>query len=309
MTVAGNKLGAEPEIPLATDAVAVPVNDEDPNLPTHQPSATGESAAATTFKKSQQRTVDVIAPSDLPAGYQFYVNDATDPHRSLLVEVPPGGVRSKERFAAAVREEVDRGAHNVPTGRWRDGLCDCCRFGCCHPQCCLTFWCGPCALGQVLTRMKRNWCGLAASAQDPRTAFQVLFALYVVYLIVTWALGIVIGQFQAEDENGNKSQMSWRTTDNENDPDWLIGVRIVRNIVELALFIFMVVVVMRLRQYLRGRYRIREKSCKGCEDCCCAFWCQPCTICQMARHTADYQRYPAGCCTEDGLAGGAPSVV
>ena len=23
----------------------------------------------------------------------------------------------------------------------KDGLCDCCRFGCCHPACCNAFWC------------------------------------------------------------------------------------------------------------------------------------------------------------------------
>ena len=41
--------------------------------------------------------------------------------------------------------------------------------------------------------------------------------------------------------------------------------------------------------------------CCSCEDMCCSLCCGPCTLCQMARHTADYEKYPASCCTDDGL--------
>jgi TPP-dependent indolepyruvate ferredoxin oxidoreductase alpha subunit len=66
---------------------------------------------------------------------------------------------------------------------------------------------------------------------------------------------------------------------------------------------------MRLRAYVRHKYRIREELCTGCEDCCCTYWCAPCVICQTARHTADYNEYPAHLCTETGLADDAPEVV
>lgn len=262
------------------------------------------------------RTIDVIAPSDLSAGYQFYVDDPQNAYRSLLVEVPPGGVRATQRFAAIVLREVNRGSHNIPSGRWRDDLCDCFRFGCCHPQCCLTFWCEPCALGQVLTRLKLNWCARPVTlAEGALTAFQILFALWTVYLIVTWSLNIVVGVYQEEDSEDSSKHM-WDA--NENDPDWLISIRIIRNVLDLALFITIFLITMFLRQHIRNKYSIPEtccccknesSCCSGWEDCCCSFWCQPCTICQMARHTADYHTYSAGCCTEDGLAPGAPAVV
>lgn len=41
---------------------------------------------------------------------------------------------------------------------------------------------------------------------------------------------------------------------------------------------------------------------------CCAFWCTCCTIAQISRHTADYEHYPAFCCTESGLAENAPAI-
>jgi Cys-rich protein (TIGR01571 family) len=34
-------------------------------------------------------------------------------------------------------------AHVIPTEKWRDGLCDCFTFGCCHAMCCLGCWCLP----------------------------------------------------------------------------------------------------------------------------------------------------------------------
>jgi Cys-rich protein (TIGR01571 family) len=74
-------------------------------------------------------------------------------------------------------------------------------------------------------------------------------------------------------------------------------------------WLILLIVTMKLRSYIRAKYHIPEKSCVGCEDFCCAFWCLPCAICQLARHTADYHKYSAACCTDTGLAIGTPLVV
>ncbi|KAL7524117.1 hypothetical protein ACHAXR_001452, partial [Thalassiosira sp. AJA248-18] len=51
------------------------------------------------------------------------------------------------------------GGGGIPTGIWRDGLCDCCRFGPFH----IHFWNSLCfkpfLIGQILTRMKMTWLG------------------------------------------------------------------------------------------------------------------------------------------------------
>ena len=84
-------------------------------------------------------TVEVIAPADLQGGYLLTVN-VGGTVRNVLV--PAGGVKEGEQFQAAPLE----GSGAIPTGQWRDGLCDCCRHGCCHSMCCLGLWFQPCKL-------------------------------------------------------------------------------------------------------------------------------------------------------------------
>eukprot|EP00977_Amphora_coffeiformis_P004002 scaffold798_cov162-Amphora_coffeaeformis.AAC.10 len=77
--------------------------------------------------------VDVIAPSDMKEGYQcknIWEINVESEGRTYLVAVPQGGVSQGVRFQAAVVSEVGGGAfggapsnpHNIPTGKWRDGL-------------------------------------------------------------------------------------------------------------------------------------------------------------------------------------------
>ena len=55
------------------------------------------------------------------------------------------------------------------------------------------------------------------------------------------------------------------------------------------------------RQTLRERYAISEQSFLGCEDCCCAYWCQSCAVMQMARHTTNYYQELGACCNDNGI--------
>jgi hypothetical protein len=78
--------------------------------------------------------------------------------------------------------------NNIPMGRWRDDLCSCFSMGCCHAQCCLTFWCVCCALGQVLTRMELSWDGspLDETNGGSRTTstYRILFVLAILNVVV-----------------------------------------------------------------------------------------------------------------------------
>ena len=284
----------EINIPLAP-AIAIPIVDPLP-MPATNSSIVPEAAnletsinvpPEPTIQPPSQRTVNVVAPSDLPAGFEFFVDDPTTPNVSLLVKVPAGGARVTQRFAAIVVRELNRGSHNIPREKWRDGICDCWNLGCCHPQWCLTCWCAPCALGQVLTRLKLSACASPTQAVGAGcTAFQILFALQVVFLVLNTLLS-------------------------------LLKFYTLSFVLYLIMYIFILIVTLLLRRYVRNKYQIPETACcckeggccHGCEDFCCAFWCGSCTICQLARHTADYHRHQAGCCTEDGLATGTPSVV
>jgi len=75
--------------------------------------------------------VEVSAPSDLPEGYVF---DAVANGQTFSVTVPAGGVSRGQTFNAPfVPGGGGLSVSAVPEGRWKDGLCDCCMFGCCHP--------------------------------------------------------------------------------------------------------------------------------------------------------------------------------
>ena len=128
------------------------------------------------------------------------------------------------------------------------------------------------------------------------SAFRVMLLLWLAVFVIQSAFNAVITNFDADDSD-------------EDDPEWLMAPAIVSRFVATAMGLFVLIVVFRTRMYVRNRYGIPEETCNGCEDCCCAFWCTTCTVCQMLRHTADYNTYPAGCCTEDGLTAGAPEVV
>ena len=80
-----------------------------------------------------EAAVEVTAPSDLPEGFVF---DAVANGQTFSVTVPAGGVSRGQTFSAPFVPGgggLSAGISAVPEGRWKDGLCDCCVFGCCHP--------------------------------------------------------------------------------------------------------------------------------------------------------------------------------
>jgi Cys-rich protein (TIGR01571 family) len=174
------------------------------------------------------------------------------------------------------------GGHSIPTGHWRDGLCDCCTFGICYPVLCLGIWCRMCLLGQVLTRNKLNWFATPNGPRINATTYQIWFVLMVVS-IVLGATGHLL----------------------DNDS----AAAIILIIITAAISLVRCITTCRARKYLRNKYNIDEQNCNGCEDLCCAWFCYPCTICQMARHTADYHQYKAEYCTHTGLSLDSPEII
>jgi hypothetical protein len=53
---------------------------------------------------------------------------------------PQGGVKEGQQFNAIVISSTVMDQHNIPHGSWRDGLCNCCGQGPCHPSLCLTWY-------------------------------------------------------------------------------------------------------------------------------------------------------------------------
>ena len=77
----------------------------------------------------------------------------------------------------------------------------------------------------------------------------------------------------------------------------------------LPLFIYVLIIAINTRAYIRQKYQIPTQSCGACEDCCCVYWCTCCTVAQMGRHITDFERYNASCCGETGVAPDTPAIV
>ncbi|EED95200.1 predicted protein [Thalassiosira pseudonana CCMP1335] len=137
-------------------------------------------------------------------------------------------------------------------------------------------------LAQVMTRLKLNWNGEAGNKGN---TFKVIVGVWIAFILVRWVLGLGINYGNAQ---------------------------ILQTVIfylDIAFFIFIIVLAVRTRSYLRARSNIPERNCAGCEDCCCVFWCSCCTLTQMARHTYDFDKYQAVCCNSTGIASGVAEIV
>jgi Cys-rich protein (TIGR01571 family) len=184
-----------------------------------------------------------------------------------------------------------------------------------------------------MTRMKLNPC--ASPIQNSSaclSAFKTIFIVVVVYWVLNPILGFSVaagtktttttttdpyGQTtdpygQTTDPYGQTTDPYVQTTDHtENTTELWVGggLNVVRTIIAVAYAAFFLILSTLTRAYIRRKYNIPEGFCGPCDDFCCSFWCGTCSVCQMARHTADYASFPAACCTETGLLQGAPEVV
>jgi len=273
-----------------------------------------------------QGTISVEAPSNLSEGYVF---DVVHNGHVVSVVVPPGGVKAGQTFQvpdnttttknnnenvfvvpeadvvvatevtpimtldddgrnygrtteqwtttagpSSTLGETMYGTDPAPFGIWKDGLCDCCSLGCCHPSLCCAMWCPQLLLGQVLTRMHMTWCGVRTrSPSEYKSTFPTLALLTMIYFFV---------RFWFPNHHGRQHPLM--------------------RLVNIVYFVYMLIVMSKLRTAVRQRYKIPEhQQCGGCEDFCCVLFCSCCTISQLARQTAMYSQRRAVPCSSTGL--------
>ena len=178
---------------------------------------------------------------------------------------------------------------DIPTGRWRDGIFDCCIIPM-HPVFFATYCYPLITLGQVMTRIKFNFCG--GGGICPR-AFYVMLTVTIVKIILPSLFGGFSQLISA--------MRTFNVPNSGGDVPDAIGLGFSQYLFMLGFLIFYVVVHTMTRNRIRRAYSIgNDMFCLG--DCCCAFWCSACSVCQMARHTANYHNtHRARCCTPTGL--------
>ena len=158
------------------------------------------------------------------------------------------------------------------------------------------------ALAQVMQRLNLNWFARPTSGLPPKT-FSTVFCLTAAFMVCHEAL--------------RQAMRAMLPTDNSttnNDPEDIPVSFLVLFFLQMALSIsfglYVLIITIKTRYYMRKKYAIRAQNCdESIEDCCCSYWCHCCVICQMARHTADYDTYSATCCSSTGLGPNAPAIV
>lgn len=229
-----------------------------------------------------QPMVDVIAPADLPAGYTF---EAQMGSKRFLATVPPGGVQRGSRFSCPMKC-LDRVEVQCPTGAWRDGLFSFLKFGIFHPLVLNALFLPLIAVGQIMSRNHLTWFG------DYGYRFQTTsIHTNMMMLVLFWGILNIIFLF-----------VIGVTLQRGHLPHYFDYVALA--LVNIGMLVFSIIAVGKTRTGIRARYHIPTSlPCSNglAEDYLCATFCMPCTICQMGRHSADFDRYRAVCCSGTGL--------
>ena len=251
-------------------------------------------ATAPASRPMGKRTVNVVAPETLPAGFAF---EARLGDHVFMATVPEGGVAKGEVFASVIND-IDEGADKAsvrvrtlldmggPKNRWRDELLDCFTEGFFHPLICNSIFCPQVALTQIMARMQMTSVGERGITLNSR--FKVKQTLWltigVVLVHILYAVPIVV----RSPQNVTLYALSFLP---------LMAM-------DLGLLVYFWYLVARTRKAMRDEYDIPQIHCKcgcGAEDACMAVFCSACTLAQMGRHTADYTTYRAMCCSDTGL--------
>lgn len=235
--------------------------------------------------------VQVVAPSTLPEGYQF---EAQMGEKRFMATVPKGGVKEGETFLTTVPQGENLGETlQIPTGQWKDGLFDCCRYGAFSPHLWCATFCTNVAMGQVMQRMNLTWLGTTGSPERTRDTYKVILTLTIAY----FCFRMLVTAMTPTQTNAYYAAPA---------PSWLTTIN---DIAGLLMSLWSIYALMKTRKYIRTKYSIPEERCQGCEDLCCSMWCSCCTVAQLARHTGEFEQYPSNCCSETGLPANAPRVV
>jgi Cys-rich protein (TIGR01571 family) len=290
--------------------------------------------------------VRVTAPSSLEEGYTF---DAVYNGEVFPVTVPRGGVKAGQVFVVPFQPAIEAIAVAVveppsyestpmlqpslsasptrsatinidpaPLGSWKTGCCDCFSEGCCHPSLLNAIFCPQVLMGQILTRMKLDWCGRPIGGYRWTTCTWIVLTL------------LYVGYRSSRGDCWGPSDTVWGTTldnifDDDDDIKKIVDIQDIKQRIHdaedearenggcndderdtyqfLAIVWFWVTVpiLATLRRKVRRAYGI-PGSC--CEDWFCSAFFECCTVSQLARQTANYTEQRAYFFTATGLAEG-----
>jgi len=220
------------------------------------------------------KLVSVTVPSAMKEGAEF---QATYDGVEFPVTVPPGGVEEGQTIQVPF---------TGTSGKWKDDLFACTRYGIFHPSFVLSCCCPLILLGQVLTRLKLNW-----KAEEGTSAAE--WTKTFTYAVRATIIFFLIDMFFTPTIDVDEDGMITSSGDNP-----------INSLSKFIYTVYMVYILFRVRKLVRESNKIPEKhctECSGCEDFLCAFCCGCCTLSQLARQTTDYDDEEAAYFTENGI--------
>jgi len=171
----------------------------------------------------------------------------------------------------------------INSGQWKTGLCHC-FDDCC--SCCAVLWCVFIPVAQLWERLKGP---KGACVKISAVLLLVQIVLYIWYQmnakayqeeIYEEAYKIGSRYYTAEAALSSAEYKAFQSSLFSRCFDlncWNL-------LLSFGISIIGVCMVAKLRAAIRKRDNISETHCRGCEDCCCSYWCLPFTMCQLMRH-------------------------
>jgi hypothetical protein len=244
-------------------------NEEDTSPPGHNSS------------ENELPIVDVVAPSDLPGGYQF---EAELNGKRFLATVPNGGIRKGQTFYCYMKVTNDEG---IPVGRWRDGPFDCFKYGFRHPMLLLSFLCPLLALAQVMDRVGLDITGRKPIHNTPQDGLWSPRGMAISILCFWAGLNLTI-------VSGLELKIHSYVSVSAADFFSII-------LVNASMIAFTIYAIINTRDSLMERYQIPIGRLGSRNETIKSIILFPLTIAQMGRHTTSYEHYEGVWCNATGF--------
>jgi Cys-rich protein (TIGR01571 family) len=227
--------------------------------------------------------VDVVAPADLPEGFQF---EAEIQNKLFIATVPAGGVSKGDTFSCYMKEKMRDS--DIPIGRWRDGLFDCLKHGPLHPMLLNSLVCPLLGLSQVMSRSGLDFMGRKSMDRMPRRGFWSNHRI-MVSIVAFWAtMNVAI-------ISGFEYKLHSFVHLSSADIASLI-------LVNGLMILFTVYATVNTRHNVREEFHIGPgRLASRTDDLVSSVCCLPLVVAQMGRHTASYEDYNGVCCNEMGI--------
>lgn len=174
---------------------------------------------------------------------------------------------------------------DAASGKWKDPLCSCLKYGCCHPLFLHACCCQQILLAQTMTRLRLTACGKSSGTTGKwRYTFRIMLVLTIIY----YTLKILLPDFILEERGLLMPSGKYASI-----------LVVLNHLLSVSFFCYCCYGITLTRRFIRERDGI-PAACP-LEDACVSLWCSCCAISQCALQTANYEFLRAECCSNTGI--------